>query len=387
MVWFTDHVIKLQVGFNLFDKENAMSKKMFGAVLSIATLMILSVQIFAEEPQDNEKAGAVYATTNSAAGNSVVIFDRDDGGMLNKAGSIATGGMGAGIALDPLGSQGSLMLSENHRWLLSVNAGSNDVSVFRVKHDGLKLTDKVGSGGVFPISVTIFQNLVYVLNAVGSPNISGFNIDCNGKLTVLPYSTRSLGSGGFAQVGFSPDGGKLVVTDKTDSKILVFSVENTGLPSINPVTSTSNGATPFGLFFDQWDHLLVVEATTNAVSLYKIIANNGLEVISGSVANGQKAACWITGSESGEFFTANPGTSSISTYGIRKGKLVLLNPVAGTGSTPLDISITRDGMFLYALDPRAGSVDEFKIEHHGNLTKLGAVAGGLSIFAQGIAAR
>jgi 6-phosphogluconolactonase (cycloisomerase 2 family) len=158
---------------------------------------------------------------------------------------------------------------------------------------------------------------------------------------------------------------------------------------MNPEISPSNGLVPFGFIFDQREHLLVVEAGTNAVSSYEILHDNSLKVISGSVQNGQQAACWIAGNERGYIFTANPGTNSISSYklNVRKGSLVLLDGTAVLKNTPLDMSITGNGRFLYALDPSNGGIDAFRIEHDGSLTDLGAVAGGLSIFAQGIAAR
>jgi len=71
----------------------------------------------------------VYVTTNSSAGNAVTIFSREADGSLTPSGSLATGGLGSGSAL---GSQGALVLSEDGRFLFTVNAGSNQVSVFAV---------------------------------------------------------------------------------------------------------------------------------------------------------------------------------------------------------------------------------------------------------------
>jgi 6-phosphogluconolactonase (cycloisomerase 2 family) len=327
--------------------------------------------------------------TNDDTGNEVVIFNRDEEGLLTMAGSIATQGTGSGGGLDPLGSQGSLVLSEDHRWLLAVNAGSNEISVFRVLPEGLKLVDKVDSGGTFPVSLTIFHDLVYVLNAGMSPHINGFYLSPRGELTPLTNSTRSLGAGGFCQVGFDPQGERLVITDKTNNAILVYSVGRRGLPSMNPVTSPSNGATPFAFLFDNRGHLLVVEAGSNAVSSYNILHNGTLQVISPSVANGQVAACWIAGNERGNIFTANPGTSSLSAYKLKagNGKVALLDGTAGMGDAPLDLAIPVNGRFLYALDPGNGALDMFQIEHDGSLTDLGTAPGGLPMFAQGIAAR
>ena len=373
------------------ERSGRMNKKILVAVLTAAILMISIVVVWASQDNkniDKNAVGAVYTMTNDTGGNEVVIFNRDDDGLLTKAGSISTQGTGSGGGLDPLGSQGSLVLSEDHRWLLAVNAGSNDISVFQVLPKGLKLVDKANSGGVFPVSLTIFHDLVYVLNAK-SPNINGFYLSHRGELTPITNSTRSLVGGGFAQVGFDPEGETLVVTDKADSKILVYSVDHDGLPGMNPVTSPSNGITPFGFIFDQWGHLVVVEVTTDAVSSYNVLDNGTLQVISPSVVNGQTAACWIAGNEFGYIFTANPGSSTISAYKIddRNGKLTLLNGTAGGGNKPLDLAITRNGRFLYALDPANGAIDTFQIESNGSLTNLGTAPGGLSMFAQGVAAR
>jgi hypothetical protein len=97
-------------------------------------------------------AGAVYTSTNDPAGNRVLAFSRAGDGSLTSAGSFPTGGVGTGSGL---GSQGALVLSESHRVLYVVNAGSNDISAFAVRHDGLALIGRVPSGGVRPISLTV----------------------------------------------------------------------------------------------------------------------------------------------------------------------------------------------------------------------------------------
>jgi 6-phosphogluconolactonase (cycloisomerase 2 family) len=272
---------------------------------------------------------------------------------------------------------------------LAVNAGSDEISVFRVLPKGLDLVDTVYSGGNFPASLTVFHNLVYVLNSGGSANITGFSLSHTGRLRPLEDSTRSLGSGGFSQVGFDPHGRRLVVTDRADNLILVYSVGRNGVPATNPVSSMSSGIAPFGFIFDQWGHLLVVEAGSNAVSSYGILNDGTLQVISPSVANGQAAACWIAGDPRGNIFTTNPGTATISAYKnkARKGTLVLLDGKASVGNPLLDLDITPGGRFMYALDPMNNAIDMFQIDRDGSLTNLGAVDGGLSIFAQGIAVR
>jgi 6-phosphogluconolactonase len=386
-----------------------MNKKILAAIFMAAILIISTTALFAEgsrdqnknnfmdkdslfakfgECRDRDAAGAAYTMTNDADKNEVVIFIRDEEGILTKEGSILTQGTGSGTALDPLGSQGSVMLSQDYKWLLAVNAGSNEISVFKVLRRGLAFEGKVDSGGIMPVSIAIFHNLVYILNAGGSPNITGFTLDHKGELTPLANSTRSLGNGGFAQVGFDPKGETLVVTDKADNEILVYSVGNDGLPSLTPTATASSGQTPFGFIFDRKGHLLVVEATSNAVSSYNILSGGVLQVISPSVPNGQTAACWIDGTKHGYIYTANPGTSSISSYklNVYNGTLTLLNGTAGLDYTPLDLSIVED-QFLYAVDPNGGGVDMFKIKYDGSLINLGIAAGDLPIYSQGMAAR
>src|SRR5262245_12187710 len=105
-------------------------------------------------------------------------------------------GFGTGSGLS---NQGALTFSPDGHWLLAVSPGSNELSVFRVRVDGLALTDIVSSGGQRPVSVTSFGDLVYVLNAAGPGNIVGFNLSKDGQLTAIANSSRPLS--GAAETG------------------------------------------------------------------------------------------------------------------------------------------------------------------------------------------
>ncbi len=179
-----------------------------------------------------EEDGALYTMDNAAAGNNVLAFQRDEHGGLASAGSHATGGTGTGTATG-LPSQGSVLLSQDGRWLFVCNADSSEISVLSVSRRGLTLTDKVASGGVMPLSLTLCQNLLYVLNAGGlagdKDNITAF-IFADGRLVPLRHSTRALSGDntGPAQVSFTSDGDALVVTERTTSMIDVFVVNDDG---------------------------------------------------------------------------------------------------------------------------------------------------------------
>ena len=69
---------------------------------------------------------SILDTRNSAA--FVLAFRRGEDGALEPAGEYPTGGAGLGAV--HLGSQGSVILTADGRFLLVTNVGSNDVAVF-----------------------------------------------------------------------------------------------------------------------------------------------------------------------------------------------------------------------------------------------------------------
>src|SRR5215213_6569928 len=198
---------------------------------------------------NNFKSGAVYVLTNQTV-NSIAVFLRNNkDGTLTAAGAFPTGGAGNPVAIppdpptDPLASQGSLVLRD--QYLFAVNAGSNEISVLAVGKNSLSLIDKVNSGGVRPISLTVYENLLYVLNEGGTPNITGFTIGDDGTLTPLPGSTRPLSGGSMAdpaEVSFSHDGALLVVTEKMGNRLDTYTIDKCGLPSA-PTANASSGMT------------------------------------------------------------------------------------------------------------------------------------------------
>src|SRR5438876_10691825 len=161
----------------------------------------------------------VYVQTNAAGRNEVIAFDRSDDGRLEQLGSYETGGRGSGVP--HLASQSSVVLTDDGSWLLVVSAGSDELSLFAVEPDGLRLTAQAPSGGSAPTSVAARAGIVYVLNN-GTPGISGFAL-ADGGLTPLEGSARTLDAGADpAQIAFSPDGRTLVVTERGTNSISAF---------------------------------------------------------------------------------------------------------------------------------------------------------------------
>jgi 6-phosphogluconolactonase (cycloisomerase 2 family) len=329
----------------------------------------------------------VFTLSNDAGGNAVVVFDRAADGTLTPAGSVATGGLGSGAGL---GSQGSLVLSDDGRVLLAVNAGSDELSAFAVSGSGIALTDVANTGGDLPISVTIHGNLIYVLNA-GSDELTGLRISGRGELTRLKRSAVGLSSAGVgpAQVEFTPNGRQVVVTEKNTNLIDLFRVRANGRLS-GPSTVASEGATPFGFAFDPKGRLVVSEAfggapDASAMSSYRV-GNKTLTTISASVPTGQTAACWVVVTPDGRFaYTTNTGSASVSGYDIASdGALSLFASVAGaTNAGPIDMGLAG-GDFLYTLDSGAGTISAFGIGSDGSLSAI-AGASGLPASAVGLA--
>ncbi len=365
----------------------------FLMVVILAASFVLSGAGVAAAAGDS---GAIYTLTNNAAGNAVAIFNRAADGTLTPAGSVSTGGLGTGVAL---GSQGALTLSADHQWLFAVNAGSNEISVFAVQADGLTLAAKVPAGGVHPISVTNYKNLVYVLNDGGSGNIAGFTLGEHGQLTPIANSTRNLSNHGVgaapgpAQISFSPDGNVLVVTEKGTNQIDSFAVDEDGLAG-QVVTHPSAGVTPFGFAFTRRGTLIVSEAAGGAANASSAssydVSDNRFELISAAVPTQQTAACWAVATKNGKYaYTANAGSGSISLYGVgRDGSLTLRTSAAGAtgaGSHPSDMAFSHDSQFLYVLANVTQSIGAFAVQGDGSLTAVNG-ASGLPATAVGLAA-
>ncbi len=343
---------------------------------------------------NDEKAGALYVATNATTGNAILVFPRADDGTLGTPSSFGTGGQGSGGGL---GNQGGVVLTDDSRWLLVVNAGSNEVSVFALEPDGLALTDRVSSGGVQPVSITASHGLVYVLNAGGTGNITGFRLSDDGRLRPLRHSTRPLSSGaaGPAEVAFNPDGDVLVVTEKATNTISTYVVQDNGLVR-GPKPQPSTGPTPFGFAFSRRGTLVVSEAFggaagASALSSYEIEESGTLEVVSASVGTTQTAACWVIITRDGRFaYATNTGSATISGYSLdRDGALSLLAANGVNGSTdagPIDMTLSGSDRFLYTLNSGAGTISAFGVNVDGSLTPLTG-ASGLIAGANGLAAR
>jgi 6-phosphogluconolactonase len=366
---------------------NVMGKVLRMLLTAGLAIGLASPTLSNAQDADKHSAGAVFIMTNAVDKNEVIAYRRASDGTLQEAGRFSTGGRGSGGNNDPLESQGSLGLSEDHSLLFAANAGSGSVSVFSVHGSQLSLVDKVISGGSEPNAVAQHGNLVYVANVGGSSNVVGFRLD-DGKLKQIPNSTRFLstnnsGAGGLA---FSPDGRFLVVIERLTNDIDVFSVQ--GDSTLSPiVVNPSAGPGAFSVSFAPNGAALVSETgpsgVTNgsAISSYEIAANGTLSPISTSVPTLGAANCWNVVAPDGSFvYTSNAGSSTISGFAIANTGVLTALPgtVVGTnpeGSGNLDIAVSSDGRFIYTLNSAAGAIGIFSVQKDGTLLNVGFASG------------
>jgi len=382
--------------------------------------------------------GAVYVSSNAYSGNEILTFPRyADGSLGPVEQGVPTGGLGSGPGLllpdDPLGAQSPLIVDQEKQLLFVVNAGSNDVSVFSIRGNTLTLVDRQSSDGAFPVSVALFDHTLYVLNAAGN-SVAGFAVNDGGHLThlqtcalpSLPPGADSVRPGTqtqspqpvmvqtAGQVGFSPDGRKLVVTSKEgpllqngfpfsatlgSGRVHVYDVGgaqrtllNCGHPTTTVLSSngSANGKMPFSFGWTAQGQLLLLEvfgATTSfgggAVSSFALRGDDTLSPISTSIPNGETAPCWIVRSGTNVYVANNVSNASnqpnvISHYVVNsKGQLAPNPAVAATLGTSLtDVTITASGRFIYQLATGSAQVWPFSVGVRGALTGLTPVADG-----------
>src|SRR6266700_2122126 len=248
--------------------------------------------------------GHVYVNDNTAGTNTIGAFDRHaDGNLTPEAGSPFTaGGAGTGAGL---ASQGAIQISADDRFVIAVDAGSNQISVLRILPGGslaLVRGGVVSSAGVLPVSVAVHGNLVYVANVgTGGSNYTGFRLTPVGRLAPVPGSTVALPSGSQpGDVLFNNTGTKLAGTRVGTSQIDSFTVGPDGRLTAAPGSPfPAQGLGPCGSEFRPTNpgQLFVANAHNTAVNSGTVSAftdspNGTLSPVTGSpFADDQMAPC------------------------------------------------------------------------------------------------
>jgi 6-phosphogluconolactonase len=362
----------------------SLRRAVFAAVVGAACLLAVGGTAAASAENSSRVVGHLYVNENTTGTNTIAGFDRHaDGSLSPIPGSpFAAGGAGTGSGI---ASQGALQQSSDGRFLLAVDAGSNQVSVLKIKHDGsLRAVHggTVSSNGVDPVSIAVHGDLVYVANAgLHGSDYTGFRFS-GGHLRALAGSTVSLLDGSQpGDVLFNGTGTKLVGTRVGTSLIDSFTVGHDGRLSAAPGSPfAAQGPGPFGSEFRPTDptQLFVSNAhgglNNGTVSAFADAADGTLTSIGTSpFPDNQTAPCWVEISHDGQYlFTVNTAVQTISRYWIAgDGSLVLLGSTGLTApaGSPEDARLSPDGSTLWVVDAKANTVSGFSVKG-GSLSEL-----------------
>ena len=328
--------------------------------------------------------GYTYIDGNTATANTIDGYARHaDGSLTAMAGSpFAAGGAGLGTGL---ASQGAIQVTQDGRYLLAVDAGSNQISVLRVTAGGVPVLvgHPVFSGGITPVSVAVSPSgLVYVANSgTGGSNYTGFRLSFNATLTPIPGSTYTVPDGsGLGDVFFNAFGNHLIGTRTGTSLIDSFVVLPGGrLLAAKGSPFTGQGLGQLGAEFSPASPSeLFVSNAHNGTGLGTVSAyRDGLlgqlsSIGSSPYADGQTAPCWVEISHNGKYlFTVNTGSGNISSYSISPdGSLALIGstPIKG-GGADIDARLSPDGKYLLVDGSGMHFVSVFAVSG-GNLTEV-----------------
>jgi 6-phosphogluconolactonase len=368
-------------------KEMDMRKRTWlaaGGTLLVASIGLFGAVGAASASTASPVTGYTYVDGNTATANTVDGYARHaDGSLTPLAGSpFAAGGAGLGTGL---ASQGAIQATQDGRYLLAVDAGSNQISVLRVTAGGVPVLvgQPVSSGGIKPVSVAVSPSgLVYVANSgTGGSNYTGFRLSFNGTLTPIPGSTYSVpDSAGLGDVFFNAYGNHLIGTRTGTSQIDSFVVLPSGrLLAAQGSPFTGQGLGQLGAEFSPTDpsQLFVSNAHNGAllgtVSAYHDSFFGQLTPIGASpYADGQTAPCWVEISHDGKYlFTVNTGSGTVSSYSInRDGSLALIGSFTiNGGGADIDARLSPDGHYLLVDGSGMHFVSVFAV-NGGTLTEL-----------------
>jgi 6-phosphogluconolactonase len=352
--------------------------------LAAVTIGVFGAAASASASTTSPVVGYTYINDNTAGANTIAGFDRHaDGSLTPIPGSpFAAGGAGLGAGL---ASQGAIQVTSDGRYLLAVDAGSNQISVLRITAGGVPVLvgQPVASGGITPVSVAVSQaGLVYVANqGNGGSGYSGFRLHSDGSLTPIAGSTVTVPDGsGLGDVFFNATGTHLIGTRTGTSQIDSFDVLPGGRLLAAPGSPfTGQGLGQLGAEFSPVNpsQLFVSNAhngtALGTISAYRDSFLGQLTPIGSSpYADGQTAPCWVEISHDGKYlFTVNTGSGNISSYSINPGgSLTLIGSFAiNGGGADIDARLSPDGHYLLVDGAGHNFVSVFAV-NGGDLTEL-----------------
>ncbi|MEO8885310.1 MAG: beta-propeller fold lactonase family protein [Mucilaginibacter sp.] len=334
--------------------------------------------------------GSLFIQTNETSGNRILQYNRSESGKLTYVASYETRGLGTSAGL---GNQGSIILSDNKKFVIVTNAQSNDISTFKFDNNKLIFVGVYPSLGIKPISVTQKGNLVYVLN-VSSDQVAGFTISDKGELIPIAGSIQSLSGVNVlgAQISFVRPN-VLVVTERQSNNISTFVLNNMGSAG-NRQTVKSFTNTPFGFGVGAEGRIYVTEenvgvSTGGQLSSYAITPSGDVNFIS-TFRTGELGICWaVVNSKETAVFATNTTNNTISSFGLTGVTGVIkthfISQNLGSGFAPIDIALSKNDNFVYVLNSKSNQILGYAVADGALAPVSGSEISRLPIAANGLA--
>ena len=393
------------------------------------------------------EAGAIFALTNGhdpaiqigasdeavadpAQVNEVVAYTRSVDGVLEQVGVFPTGGLGENIrgsGANPLASQDPLIVSPDGQFVFAVNAGSESISSFVINDDftltaaSLNVSTSGASGAQNPVSLTMFEDILYVVNTGVFPDVDGapptaipqirdrvnssiiaFTVGADGTLTELAGSELPGAGPNAGSIEFSTNGQSLYITERRTNNVVTVPLDAARLPIPNDsggfdfASFPSITAQPFGtdIYPSEGGDILFISEGNNgatglsALSSYLVEENGtltGISVSSGvegdPLLTGFTFGCWVEFVETptGNFaYVSNTPDGVISSFEVGDaGGLTILEQSAGVtgiegddeqnGAGVLDAEIVFP--FLYQVVNNDGRIAQYLINADGTLDR------------------
>jgi hypothetical protein len=375
----------------------------------------------AADPAAGASAGiaTVYVESNNpAAGQNVVLaFNRAADRTLTQIGTFSTHGTGQlnlPKVVGPDDSSQEVVATSDGRYLFAVNQGSNTIAAFRIHRDGtLRFIETVDSGGVQPDSIGIVNDLLYVSNrgdaanpgpggvpaanpGTVAPNITGFTIEHDGSLSLIPGSTVTLPVGTVPSQNLISPNGDFLFSDifgvnggkaPQSNTLAPLQVNDDGTLTLAPggnVAALAPGATtaaPALLGAAANPNLSIVYAGLTGlgeVAVFTYDSTGQLSFVGATAANNQggSAPCWVAVSPDGRFlYTGDTGSDSVGVYSlanplhpVQVQELFLGGPLTPIGSPPgtprettaFQVAVDPTGRFVYAISQNTSADGSFQ---------------------------
>lgn len=367
-------------------------------VIAVLSVVANSCQKWSDHDNHRVKFNVIYLETNDyhEGRNAILAYRVSSDGVLSTVSGSPFFTRGTGIAnpnqvLGPNDSDGQLQVSEDGKFLLAVNSGSNSIAVFRIQTDG-SLTPVAGSpfpsGGQTPVSIGMNGNNVFVVNKSDDPmspptfkpNYATFTLDNGGRLSATPSSFFETTAGCSPALALVSRDGKYIFgadflgfsLTPAQGTLRSFSVDGSG--KLSPVDGTPYTLTGAGGALGLCQHpsgdILYVGFPMQAkVGVYGINESSGALTYQTSFPAGA-FACWMRTTKSGHYlYVLNSTENTVSQFDAsnaqlpsRIGKITLR--WSGPGFMAMGKSISTSEAFALALSPDEKFL--FVLSQHAN---------------------